>query len=74
MNSFTDMLGAGHRPDYRHNLLPGQVFAMTPIMKSWLRIDTDVFVVIDDKHEVGFWSGNRMAIGDIAPGALVWAL
>lgn len=45
---------------------PGQMFTVS----DWWSLaypQREAWVVVDQKTEVGFWSGARAAIGDVAP-------
>jgi hypothetical protein len=61
----------GTWPVYRHTLRPGQMFVPTRISIGTRWLFDDVYVVLDAKTEIGFWSGALAKLGDVAPGALV---
>jgi hypothetical protein len=51
----------------RADLKPGQIFALRELLLAvWWLWPKEALVVIDDKFEVGFWTGAKYCIGDVA--------
>jgi hypothetical protein len=57
----------------RSDLEPGQIFRVYP-PAPYGRWPTEPLVVLDRIFEVGFWTGARYALGDVAPAARVEVL
>ena len=59
----------------RRSLKPGDMFAVESYPGLYQRLlYPDVYVVIDEKREVGFWSGAQSVLGDIGPAIAVLKL
>ncbi len=54
----------------RADLKPGQVFRLPGLKEHWGHTG-EPLVVVDDKSEVGLWTGDKTVVGDIGPGLLV---
>lgn len=52
----------------RGQMKPGEMFVCRLWLVDWVWPRTEVWVVVDSKTEVGFWSGAVTCFGDVAPG------
>lgn len=58
----------------RCELKPGEMFAMECLSYGRGYRLEDIMVVLDEKHEVGFWRGNLYHYGHVGPSVKVLVL
>ncbi len=54
------------KSEKRCEMKPGTIFGL--VAASWLAAGhNEAYVVIDEKYEVGFWTGRVTKYGDVVP-------